>query len=89
MIKNEIVELEILDLASDGNGVGRVDGQAVVVPFTLPGDRIRARIAKLQKNFAFGILTELIEPGAGRIKPDCPAFGRCGGCALRPGGGAL
>ena len=83
MIKNEIVELEILDLASDGNGVGRVDGQAVFVPFTLPGDRIRARIAKLQKNFAFGILTELIEPGAGRIKPDCPAFGRCGGCALR------
>ena len=83
MVKNEIVELEIIDLASDGNGVGRVDGQAVFVPFTLPGDHIRARIVKLQKNFAFGILTELLAAGENRIQPDCPAFGRCGGCALR------
>lgn len=83
MVKNEIVELEISDLASDGNGVGRVEGCAVFVPFTLPGDRIRARIVKIQKNFAFGILVDLLTGGKDRITPDCPAFGRCGGCALR------
>lgn len=83
MVKNEIIELEIIDLASDGNGIGRVNGCAVFVPFTVPGDRVRVKIAKLQKNYAFGILVELLAGGKDRITPDCPAFGRCGGCALR------
>ena len=83
MVKNEILEMEITALSNDGNGVGHIDGCAVFVPFTAPGDRARVRIAKVQKNYAFGILTELIAPGPDRIEPDCPAFGRCGGCALR------
>ena len=83
MVKNEILELEITALSSDGSGIGRAEGCAVFVPFTAPGDRARVRIAKLQKTYAFGILTELLTPGPDRIEPDCPAFGRCGGCALR------
>lgn len=83
MTKNEIIELEITALSSDGNGVGRADGMAVFVPFTAPGDRALVKIVKVQKSFAFGILHELLSPGPARVEPDCPVFGRCGGCALR------
>ena len=83
MTKNEIIELEITALSSDGNGVGRADGMAVFVPFTAPGDRALVKIVKVQKSFAFGILHQLLSPGPGRAEPDCPVFGRCGGCALR------
>lgn len=83
MTKNEIIELEITALSSDGNGVGRADGMAVFVPFTAPGDRALVKIVKVQKSFAFGILHELLSPGPARVEPNCPVFGRCGGCALR------
>ncbi|MCI6640162.1 MAG: 23S rRNA (uracil(1939)-C(5))-methyltransferase RlmD [Pygmaiobacter massiliensis] len=83
MKKNEIVELTIDSICSDGNGIGRVDGMAVFVPFTAPGDRCLVKIVKVLTRYAFGICTQLLVPAKGRVAPDCPAFGRCGGCSLR------
>lgn len=81
--KNQIMEMEIAGLSSDGNGVGRVEGMAVFVPGTAPGDRLRVRIVKVLSRYAFGRVEEVLTPGPGRVAPDCPAFGPCGGCALR------
>ena len=81
--KNQIMEMEIAGLSSDGNGVGRADGMAVFVPGTAPGDRLRVRIVKVLSRYAFGRVEEILTPGPGRVAPDCPAFGPCGGCALR------
>ncbi len=81
--KNQMVEIEITALSSDGNGVGRCEGQAVFVPGAAPGDRLRARIVKVLSRYAFGRVEQVLAPGPGRIAPDCPAFGPCGGCALR------
>ena len=81
--KNQILELEIQALSSDGNGVGRADGMAVFVPATAPGDTVRVRIVKVLSRYAFGRVEEVLIPGPGRIAPDCPAFGPCGGCSLR------
>lgn len=83
MKKNEIIPLQITGLSSDGNGVGRWENQVVFVPFTVPGDLARVRVVKLQKSHAFGIIEQLVTPAAQRVEPDCPAFGRCGGCSLR------
>ena len=83
LTKNQIVELEIVSLSSDGNGIGRAEGQAVFVPCTAPGDRLRVRIVKVLSRYAFGRVEEILVPGPGRVAPDCPAFGPCGGCALR------
>lgn len=74
------VELTIDRLAFGGNGVGRLDGKAVFVPLTAPGDRIRCRIVKDKGRWAEGELLELLEPAPQRIEPPCPVFGRCGGC---------
>jgi tRNA/tmRNA/rRNA uracil-C5-methylase (TrmA/RlmC/RlmD family) len=81
------IELEISTLTNLGSGLGRVPlpGQpdakwVVMVPFTLPGERIRARVFRNHKNFSEADLVEVLTPSADRVTPRCPLFGRCGGC---------
>ena len=87
--KNQEFELYIDGISTDGYGIGRVaqpDGRkmAVFVPFTAVGDTILCRIVKVQKTYAFGKMMRLITPSADRVTAvDCPAFGKCGGCAFR------
>ena len=83
MDKNEIINLSITSLSSDGSGVGRHVGMAVFVPYTAPGDEVRIKIVKVRKNCAFGRVEKILTPSPDRIAPDCPAFGKCGGCVYR------
>lgn len=83
LTKNQIIPLTINTLSNDGNGIGRFEGQAVFVPFTAVGDILSVKIVKVCKSYAFGIIEEIIESGAGRIPADCPIFGKCGGCCFR------
>ncbi|MCI5557157.1 23S rRNA (uracil(1939)-C(5))-methyltransferase RlmD [bacterium] len=83
MIKNQIFEVTVENLSSDGNGVAHVEGQAIFVPGTAPGDVIACRIVKPMKSYAFGRIERLIVPGPGRIPSDCPVCTPCGGCGLR------
>lgn len=55
-------------------------GWVVMVPFCLPGERVRARIFRNQKNFSEADLIEVLTPSPDRITPRCPIFGQCGGC---------
>lgn len=55
-------------------------GWVVMVPFTLPGERVRARVFRNQKNFSEADLVEILTPSPHRVAPRCPIFGRCGGC---------
>ena len=57
------------------------DGRVVFVPFTAPGDRVRARVQESRPRFVRARVDALLEPGASRTEPVCPAFGSCGGCA--------
>lgn len=83
MDKNQIVTLEITDITSEGNGVGRADGMAVFIPETAVGDIIEARIVKVLKNYAYGKVEKIVKPSADRIEIDCKYFPKCGGCSLR------
>ena len=83
MKKNEIVDLEITDITSDGNGVGKYEGMAVFVPETAVGDVLKVKIVKVLKNYCFGIVSEVVTPSSDRIKVDCPHFPKCGGCSFR------
>lgn len=74
------VELCIESLSNDGNGIGRVDGWVVFVPYCLPGERVRARVYRNDKNFSRADLVEVLERSERRVEPLCPAFGICGGC---------
>lgn len=86
------IELEITTLTNLGSGLGRIpienrdaqvaasSGWVVMVPFTLPGERVRARVFRNQKNFSEADLIEVLTPSPHRVAPPCPLFGRCGGC---------
>jgi tRNA/tmRNA/rRNA uracil-C5-methylase (TrmA/RlmC/RlmD family) len=77
------VELTIHDIAFGGKGVGRDNGKAVFVPFTIEGETILAEIVREKKQFAEGELVEIREDSPHRVSPPCPYFGRCGGCAYQ------
>ena len=81
--KNEIYEVTIDGYSSEGMGVARIDGQVVFVHRAVKGERCRVQILKALKNIAYARVLELIEPSEHRTAPDCPHFGRCGGCDLR------
>ncbi|HVU24415.1 MAG TPA: class I SAM-dependent RNA methyltransferase [Opitutus sp.] len=89
------IELEITTLTNLGSGLGRIvlpeienpnskiensRGWVVMVPFTLPGERVRARVFRNQRNFSEADLVEVLAPSPQRVAPPCPLFGRCGGC---------
>ncbi len=77
------LELQIEKLVTGGAGLARHDGQAVFVPLTAPGDRVRAEVVEQRKGFVRARLTEIIEPGDGRQDAPCPHYGECGGCDLQ------
>lgn len=80
MRKNEVYEMEITGMTDEGAGVGRAEGMAVFVPYTIMGETVRVIIVKVLKNYAFGKLLEVIRPSAHRTKAQCPYFYTCGGC---------
>ena len=82
------IELAITTLTNLGLGLGRVeiDGSAggrpwvVMVPFALPGERVRARVYRNHANYSEADLVEVLEASPDRTAAPCPLFGRCGGC---------
>ncbi len=81
--KGETIELEITGLTHGGEGVGRREGFAVFVPGALPGERVKARVAEVKKNYATALLDSVIQPSPERREPVCPVFRECGGCQLQ------
>lgn len=81
--KNDIIESEIYSLTNECYGVGKADGMVIFVPFSAIGDKLRIRILKVNKTYAYGKIEEIITPSPDRITPDCAVFGKCGGCSLR------
>lgn len=78
-----IVDLRIEDIAFGGKGVGREQGKAVFVPYTIEGEMISAEIVREKKQFAEAELVEVKKSSAHRVAPQCPYFGACGGCAYQ------
>ena len=81
--KNQIEEAEITAMSSDGNGIAKIDGMVVFVPYTAVGDKLRVKIVKVQKNYCFGIIDQLVEPSPDRVENHCPVYQKCGGCSFR------
>ena len=78
--QGQIVELEITDLNTSGEGVGRHQGRVVFVPNTVTGDRLKAKIVQSKAKFARGKIEQLLNPSPYRIRPNCIVADKCGGC---------
>jgi len=78
-----VVDLKIGDIAFGGKGVARENGKAVFVPYTIEGETVSAEIVREKKQFAEAELLDVKESSLHRVPPECPYFGRCGGCAYQ------
>jgi 23S rRNA (uracil1939-C5)-methyltransferase len=83
MMANADVEVAVERLGAQGDGIAQYDGAPVFLPFTVPGDRVRARLGAARGAGRAGRVVERLASGPGRIDPPCLHFGRCGGCALQ------
>src|SRR5256886_254986 len=78
-----VVDLKIEDVAFGGMGVGREQGKAVFVRYTIESELVSAEIVREKKQFAEAELVEVKQSSPDRVEPQCPYFGRCGGCAYQ------
>ncbi len=83
MKKNEIVELEIIDIGMNGEGIGKSEGFPIFVKDAMIGDVAEVKITKVQKSYGFGRLMRVIKPSKYRMEPRCPVAKQCGGCQIQ------
>ena len=77
------IELQIVGLNHQGEGVGRFHSFTIFVPDTVPNDQVIARVISLQKNYARALPEKILKPSPFRIAPFCQHYGACGGCQLQ------
>ncbi len=83
MASTTTLTLDIQDLAFGGKGVARSEGKVYFVPFTVPGEKVVARVTRQKKNFAEAELVSVEVPSPDRVAAPCPYFERCGGCSYQ------
>jgi 23S rRNA (uracil1939-C5)-methyltransferase len=82
---NELLELDIADVALGGKALARHEGRAVFVDRGLPGDRVLARLTRVKRAWAEARLERIESASPLRVDAECPHFirGVCGGCRFQ------
>ncbi len=81
--KDDILTVDITDIGNDGEGIGKINGYTLFIKDAVIGDKVKAKIMKAKKNYAYAHLEEVIEPSKHRITPKCPVARQCGGCQIQ------
>lgn len=81
--KNDVLEIEITDQGTTGEGIGKVSGYTLFVKDTVIGDVAKVKVMKAKKNYAFARLVEIVKPSKYRVEPLCTVAKSCGGCQLQ------
>ncbi|HEY3938619.1 MAG TPA: class I SAM-dependent RNA methyltransferase [Bryobacteraceae bacterium] len=80
---------DVEKLVYGGEGLARQDGQVVLIPFVLPGEKVSITTSRVKTGLLRGSLVELVEASPERIAPRCEYFADCGGCHLQHAGYAF
>ncbi|MFB9324456.1 23S rRNA (uracil(1939)-C(5))-methyltransferase RlmD [Paenibacillus aurantiacus] len=81
--KNDVVTVDIVGLTHEGEGVGREQGFTLFIRGALPGERVRAKVLKVKKQYGYAKLLEHEIASPDRVDAPCPIFKQCGGCQLQ------
>lgn len=81
--KNDEVIIDIEDIGSEGEGIGRYQGYTLFVKNALPGDKVKVKVMKCKKTYGYARLLEVVNASPYRINPKCNIAGKCGGCSLQ------
>src|SRR6266849_9549558 len=73
-------EVTIEKLIYGGDGLARLDGQVVLAPFVLPGERAVVEVVERKSGLLRSKMVEVREASPDRVAPPCPHFTHCGGC---------
>ncbi len=82
-VQGQVYTLTIEGYGSDGAGVARLEGMVVFVSGAVRGETCRVRLTHVGRSALWGAVVEVENPSPARVRPDCPYYGRCGGCQLR------
>ena len=74
------VEIDVEKLVYGGDGLARVDGQVMLLPYVLPGERVAATQERVKEGLLRGKPLEILQPAQQRVIPRCEYFANCGGC---------
>lgn len=75
-----ISKVEIVDIASEGKAIARIDGIVIFIPYVIPGDVVDIKVVKKRKSYMEALPVFIHTYSADRVKPVCEHFGTCGGC---------
>ncbi len=81
--KNDVITVQIHDIGTEGEGIGKADGFTLFVKDAVPGDVVEARIVKVKKNYAYARMEKVVTPSPFRVEPKCAFHRQCGGCQLQ------
>ena len=81
--KGDMIELDIIDMSTTGEGIGKTGVFTWFVKDSVVGDRISASVMKTKKSYGYARLNEVIKPSKDRIQPQCSVARACGGCSLQ------
>ncbi len=81
--KNQMIQVEITDMGSEGEGIGKIDGFPFFIKDTVIGDVVEAKVMKAKKNYAYAKLEKVVTPSSFRVEPKCAFAKSCGGCQLQ------
>lgn len=81
--KNQMIRVEITDMGTEGEGIGKIDGFTFFIKDALIGDVVEAKVMKAKKNYAYARLEKVVTPSSFRVEPKCSFARSCGGCQLQ------
>ncbi|MDF2884049.1 MAG: methyltransferase, TrmA family [Clostridiaceae bacterium] len=81
--KNKEYILKIDGFGYQGEGVGKLENYTIFVPGALLGEKVKVKILKVNKNYAFGKLIDIVEKSEHRVEAVCSIYEKCGGCQLQ------
>ncbi len=73
-------DVEIIDVAAEGNSIAKVNDMVVFIPFGVPGDIVDIKLTKKKKSYAEARIESIVTPSDIRVEPRCEHFTVCGGC---------
>ncbi len=74
------IEINLTGIAHLGEAIGKYNGKVVFFPYGIPGEVVKARIIKDEKDYYRAEILDIIEPSFFRETPPCKLFSKCGGC---------
>jgi 23S rRNA (uracil1939-C5)-methyltransferase len=74
------IDIAVEKLVYGGDGLARVDGQVLLVPYVLPGERVVVSPERVKTGLLRGLASQVMEASPHRVNPRCEYFGHCGGC---------